>query len=137
MRKIIRCSLVSLLLVMFASCVDEYDYYDIKIVNNSTQDIFVFSTDLASNTIGFGRVTIIPKGECYEQSLGVYKPGRNKAYVSFIFSDRVIDINTDIPNQEPTDSEACKLVCYKYTPCELLQMNYTIIFNGFENEQVY
>ncbi len=127
---------------MLCSCVDDYDYYRVKIVNDSNNDISVYLTEsygmvYINNTEVIkpsGGSVIIPKGESFEYTLSIYKYDKKNAYVAFLFSDKEIDIDTDILNQESDDSEARKLLFLKYSLQELLQINNTITFSGFENE---
>lgn len=124
------------------SCVEIFDNYRVKIVNNSTQDISVYYTlTYGSITVDkndivnpSGPSIIISKGECFEYTLTVEKNNRDGSYVAFLFSDKEIDIDTDILNQEPDDSESRKLLFLKYSLWELIQMDCTVTFNGFENE---
>lgn len=142
MRNLFGLSLISLLIVMLCSCVDDYDYYRVKIVNDSNNDISVYLTESCykayiNNTEVIkpsGGNIIIPKGESFEYTLSIYEYVKKNAYVAFLFSDKEIDIDTDILNQESVDREARKLLFIKYSLQELLQMNCTVTFNGFENE---
>lgn len=142
MGNLFRLSLIAVLAVMLCSCDEEYESYNVKIVNDSNHDISVyntesFRTDIINNTEvanPIGCSITIPKGECFEYTLYIYKEDRKNAYVAFLFSDKKIDIDTDILNQEPDDSESRKLLFLKYSLWELIQMDCTVTFNGFENE---
>lgn len=134
MRNLFGLSLISLLIVMLCSCVDDHDYYRVKIVNDSNNDISVYLTESCNMVYISGGSVIIPKGESFEYTLSIYEYVKKNAYVAFLFSDKEIDIDTDILNQESVDREARKLLFIKYSLQELLQMNCTVTFNGFENE---
>lgn len=142
MENIFRFSLIAVLVIMFSSCDEIYDSYRVKIANDSNNDISVYLTE--SYGIVYinktevikpkGGSIIIPKGESFEYTLYIYKYDKKNAYVAFLFSDKEIDIDTDILNQEPDDNEARKFLFLKYSLQELLQINNTITFSGFENE---
>lgn len=142
MRNIFRFSLIAVLVVMLTSCEEIYDSYRVKIVNDSNQDISVYLTkaygimyiNKTEVVKPSGRSIIVPKGESFEYDLSIYKYDKKNAYVAFLFSDKEIDIDTDILNQEPNDSEARKLLFLKYSLQELFQINNTVTFSGFENE---
>ena len=127
---------------MLTSCEEIYDSYRVKIVNDSNQDISVYLTkaygimyiNKTEVVKPSGRSIIVPKGESFEYDLSIYKYDKKNAYVAFLFSDKEIDIDTDILNQEPNDSEARKLLFLKYSLQELFQINNTVTFSGFENE---
>lgn len=142
MGNLFRFSLIAILAVMLYSCVEDYESYGVKIVNASNHDISVYYTESYGIIIidktdivnPSGHSIIIPKGECFEYTLYIYKEDRKNAYVAFLFSDKEINIDTDILNQEPDDSESRKLLFLKYSLWELIQMDCTVTFNGFENE---
>jgi len=142
MEYIFRFSLIAVLVIMFSSCDEIYDSYRVKIANDSNQDISVYlteaygivyinKTEVVKPT---GRNIIITKGESFEYTLSIYKYDKKNAYVAFLFSDKEIDIDTDILNQESDGSEARKLLFLKYSLQELFQINNTITFSGFGNE---
>lgn len=118
---------------ILTSCENIYKSYNVKIINNSAEDISVFYTKVYDSD-PFGLSITISKGESYEYSLDVNKEHFDGACVAFLFSDREIDIENDVPNQELTDSETSKFLFLKYSLWELIQMDCTITFNGFENE---
>jgi len=129
-------------IILMCSCVEDFDFYRVKIINNSNQEVFVYYTQgygpVTANNINIvnpiGPCTAISKGESFEYVLRIAKEYRDGAYVAFLFSDKEIDITTDDINQESTDGETRKLLFLKYSLWELIQMDCTITFNGFENE---
>lgn len=125
--------LAAVVAVMMCSCVEIWDCYNVKIINNSPEDISVYYTHVYTANPA-GPSTIIPKGESVEYTLCIDKENKDEAYVAFLFSDKGIDITTDDINQGPTDSETRKLLFLKHSLWELIQMDCTITFNGFENE---
>lgn len=142
MGNIFRFSLMAVLVVMLTSCEEIYDSYRVKIVNDSNHDVSVYLTE-AYGIIYInktevvkpsGRSITVPKGESFEYDLSIYKYDKKNAYVAFLFSDKEIDTDTDILNQEPNDSEARKFLFLKYSLQELFQINNTVTFSGFENE---
>lgn len=122
-----------MMVAMIYSCDEINDFYDVKIINNSAEDISVYYT-LISSPEPWGPSITISKGECFEYTLSVDKESRDRAYVTYLFSDKEIDIENEVPNQEPSHIETSKFVFLKYSLWELKQMNCTITFNGFENE---
>ena len=142
MGNIFRFSLIAVLVIMLTSCEEIYDSYRVKIVNDSNQNVSVYLTEAygimyinkTEVVKPSGRNIIVPKGESFEYDLSIYKYDKKNAYVAFLFSDKEIDIDTDILNQEPNDSEARKFLILKYTLQELFQINNTVTFSGFENE---
>lgn len=142
MGNIFRFSLIAVLVIMLTSCEEIYDSYRVKIVNDSNQNVSVYLTEAygimyinkTEVVKPSGRSIIVPKGESFEYDLSIYKYDKKNAYVAFLFSDKEIDIDTDILNQEPNDSEARKFLILKYSLQELFQINNTVTFSGFENE---
>lgn len=142
MGNIFRFSLIAVLVIMLTSCEEIYDSYRVKIVNDSNQNVSVYLTEAygimyinkTEVVKPSGRSIIVPKGESFEYDLSIYKYDKKNAYVAFLFSDKEIDIDTDILNQEPNDSEARKFLILKHSLQELFQINNTVTFSGFENE---